>query len=140
MRPQNLRVEARARVCGMTLVSAMALGADCIDDCDVLRSGAPFTITSAMWSPSDVNSFVGEALAEEPCRGIPCAADSCGSQRGRRRRRAPSARRHANEAVPRRPERAMKIARCHPTRRWLVIRSDRPQPELRVAAADGPSL
>ena len=23
----------------MTLVSAMALGADCIDDCDVLRSG-----------------------------------------------------------------------------------------------------
>ena len=24
----------------MTLISAMALGADCIDDCDVLRSGA----------------------------------------------------------------------------------------------------
>jgi hypothetical protein len=43
----------------MTLVSAMALGADCIDDCDVLRSGQTRVVLGhAVAAPSTVGTFL----------------------------------------------------------------------------------
>src|SRR5215211_5208099 len=33
----------------MTLISAMALGADCIDDCDVLRAAGPARCSATRW-------------------------------------------------------------------------------------------
>jgi hypothetical protein len=43
----------------MTLVSAMALGADCIDDCDVLRSGQTRAVLShELSAPSTVGTFL----------------------------------------------------------------------------------
>ena len=43
----------------MTLVSAMALGADCIDDCDVLRSGRTAAVLGhAVAAPSTLGTFL----------------------------------------------------------------------------------
>jgi hypothetical protein len=43
----------------MTLVSAMALGADCIDDCDVLRSGQTRVVLGhAVSAPSTLGTFL----------------------------------------------------------------------------------
>ena len=43
----------------MTLVSAMALGADCIDDCDVLRSGQTQAVLGhAVAAPSTLGTFL----------------------------------------------------------------------------------
>jgi Transposase DDE domain group 1 len=43
----------------MTLVSAMALGADCIDDCDVLRSGQTRAVLGhAVAAPSTLGTFL----------------------------------------------------------------------------------
>ena len=43
----------------MTLVSAMALGADCIDDCDVLRSGQTGAVLGhAVAAPSTLGTFL----------------------------------------------------------------------------------
>ena len=43
----------------MTLVSAMALGADCIDDCDVLRSGQTRAVLGhAVSAPSTLGTFL----------------------------------------------------------------------------------
>ena len=43
----------------MTLVSAMALGADCIDDCDVLRSGqTPAVLGHRVSAPSTLGTFL----------------------------------------------------------------------------------
>jgi hypothetical protein len=43
----------------MTLVSAMALGADCIDDCDVLRSGQTRAVLGhRVAAPSTVGTFL----------------------------------------------------------------------------------
>jgi hypothetical protein len=43
----------------MTLMSAMALGADCIDDCDVLRSGQTETVLGhGVSAPSTVGTFL----------------------------------------------------------------------------------
>jgi hypothetical protein len=43
----------------MTLVSAMALGADCIDDCDVLRSGRTADIVGhRVMAPSTLGTFL----------------------------------------------------------------------------------
>ena len=43
----------------MTLVSAMALGADCIDDCDVLRSGQTSVVLGhAVAAPSTLGTFL----------------------------------------------------------------------------------
>src|SRR5437764_7534294 len=43
----------------MTLVSAMALGADCIDDCEVLRSGQTRAMLAhAVAAPSTLGTFL----------------------------------------------------------------------------------
>jgi hypothetical protein len=43
----------------MTLVSAMALGADCVDDCDVLRSGNTRAVLGHQVSaPSTLGTFL----------------------------------------------------------------------------------
>src|SRR4051794_2872131 len=43
----------------MTLVSAMALGADCIDDCDVLRSGRTGSVLGhRVMAPSTLGTFL----------------------------------------------------------------------------------
>ena len=43
----------------MTLVSAMALGADCIDDCDVLRSGRTADVLGhRVMAPSTLGTFL----------------------------------------------------------------------------------
>ncbi len=43
----------------MTLVSAMALGADCIDDCDVLRSGqSGRCLGHGVSAPSTLGTFL----------------------------------------------------------------------------------
>jgi len=43
----------------MTLLSAMALGADCIDDCEVLRSGqTPAVLGHVVAAPSTVGTFL----------------------------------------------------------------------------------
>jgi Transposase DDE domain group 1 len=43
----------------MTLISAMVLGADCIDDCDVLRSGQTRTVLGhAVAAPSTLGTFL----------------------------------------------------------------------------------
>jgi hypothetical protein len=43
----------------MTLVSAMALGADCIDDCDVLRSGQTAAVLGhGVAAPSTLGTFL----------------------------------------------------------------------------------
>ncbi len=43
----------------MTLVSAMALGADCIDDCDVLRSGRTRVVLGhGVAAPSTLGTFL----------------------------------------------------------------------------------
>jgi hypothetical protein len=47
----------------MTLVSAMALGADCVEDCDVLRSGR-----------LDGDQEGGRRQAARPPRRLPSAA------------------------------------------------------------------
>jgi Transposase DDE domain group 1 len=64
----------------MTLVSAMALGADCIDDCDVLRSGQTCAVLGhELSAPSTLGTFLraftfghvrqlDKALAECLCR------------------------------------------------------------------------
>jgi hypothetical protein len=42
----------------MTLVSAMVLGADCMDDCDVLRSGQTRAVLGdAVAAPSTLGTF-----------------------------------------------------------------------------------
>jgi hypothetical protein len=64
----------------MTLVSAMALGADCIDDCDLLRSGqtaavlghgvaAPSTLGAFLRAlRSDMSAKLDKVLAKSLCR------------------------------------------------------------------------
>jgi hypothetical protein len=43
----------------MTLVSAMALGADCIDDCDVLRAGCTgHVLGHEVLAPSTLGTFL----------------------------------------------------------------------------------
>ena len=42
----------------MTLIYAMALGADCIDDCDVLRSGRLSALLGRVAAPSTVGTFL----------------------------------------------------------------------------------
>jgi hypothetical protein len=43
----------------MTLMSAMALGADCIDDCDVLRSGRTADVLGhRVMAPSTLGTFL----------------------------------------------------------------------------------
>jgi len=75
----------------MTLVSAMALGADCIDDCDMLRSGRTAEVLGhRVLAPStDVSARVHLRArpATRPCpgRGDPARV----GRRRRARRRAP---------------------------------------------------
>jgi len=42
----------------MTLIYAMALGADCIDDCDVLRSGRLAALVGRVAAPSTLGTFL----------------------------------------------------------------------------------
>src|SRR5438128_5778361 len=42
----------------MTLIYAMALGADCIDDCDVLRSGRLSVLLGRVAAPSTLGTFL----------------------------------------------------------------------------------
>ena len=42
----------------MSLISAMALGADCIDDCDVLRAGRERVGGHAVLAPSTLGTFL----------------------------------------------------------------------------------
>ncbi|MCA1678174.1 MAG: hypothetical protein LC777_04110 [Actinobacteria bacterium] len=71
-----------------TLVSAMALGADCLDDCDVLRSGRTATVLGhEVLAPSTSETF----CARSRCRSV------CQLERvlGVTLRRAPGGRRRA---------------------------------------------
>ena len=64
----------------MTLMSAMALGADCIDDCELLRSGQTRTVLGhGVSAPSTVGTFSAGVHvwacppARPRARGEPCA-------------------------------------------------------------------
>lgn len=59
----------------MTLVGAMALGADCIDDCALLRSGqTPAVLDHRVAAPSTLGTFLGRSSGwarhgDPPLRG-----------------------------------------------------------------------
>ena len=82
----------------MSLVSAMALGADCIDDCDVLRSGQTRAVLGhGVSAPSTLGTFLraftfghvrqlDRVLAESLCRAWAAGAGpgDGSTRRGRR--------------------------------------------------------
>ena len=55
----------------MTLVSAMALGADCIDDCDVLRAGQTRAVPGhGVSAPSTLGTFCGRSRSGTSANSI----------------------------------------------------------------------
>src|SRR3954464_16093267 len=66
----------------MTLVSAMALGADCIDDCDVLRSGRTGSVLGhRVMAPSTLGTFCARSRSGTSANSTACWArrsSACG--------------------------------------------------------------
>ncbi len=59
----------------MTMLSAMALGADCIEDCDVLRSGQTAVVLGhRVAAPSTLGTFCGRSRSGMSVSLIGCSA------------------------------------------------------------------
>ena len=102
----------------MTLVSAMALGADCIDDCDVLRAGRTADVLGhRVMAPSTLGTFLraftfGHVRQLDRVLGETLQRAWAGGRRPRRR--APGRRRRLLRRRGLRPEEAGRGVRLHP--------------------------